>query len=950
MDKEDLPRYTAVDEIAVSRHSHIRRRRIIKLVVFGCLAYVLFNHWVSREAASTNQGSSRLSTARLQEDYRICSKLRSVPKDPSGERQRNARWVEGHGAVLIRNATSWTGEPDAGTSKEDARLGKGYSWSQVDVLMEHGLIKRVDANIPEHDLPAEFTLYDARGRQLTSGIVDMHSHSTVDPLPDLRGWSDDNELSNDITPFVRSLDAINPLDHQLQVIKSGGVTTSLILPGSGNNMGGEAFVIKHAVGKQDGRSEISAEDMLADPEKNWRYMKMACGENAKRVYGRLGRDFGPFSRMGEAWYFRHAFEQAGKLVRDQNDWCAAADEVGVENMATYLPQELEWESLGALLRGQVLLNTHCYTVPDLEAFIRHTNEFKFRIQAFHHAHQTYLVPEILKRAYGGKPPAAALFADNMYYKAEAYIASEQAGKILWENGITPTYVSDNPVLNAQHVVFEAAKAYRNGLPYHVALAGVTSASAELLGLGERIGKVKPGYDADVVVWDSDPLSVGATPVQVWIDGTPQFEDSVELEKPVGKPLAPNGGVLDVKTERSEVTDVVFTGVYKIMLRGHEQILSGEEGRDTVIVRSSTIICTGHCREELLLAQAENVQTIALRNGHIVPALISFGSTLGLNEIDAEEDTQDGENDENTISRAVDGLAFDTKNLEAAYSHGVTRAISAPAFWYGGSKGVSAGFLTGATTAMEEGAVFKDEVALHYSLVKTEKAPSTSAAIGQFKEKLLKAVKNNATDVSGEDAWLRQVVNGTLPLAINVHSADAIASLLRVINDTNTAIHHRSPSSSSHTPPKIHLILLGAAESHLLAPILAQTNTSVLLSPFLAFAETWSQRRSLTGAPLTNGTAIDVLHAAGVKVAIGTTEDWQTRNLYLSAGIAFANGEGRISEGEALGFVSGAVEDMLGLEGGAEREREFVVFEGWPLGIEGRVRAVADGRGRVSLWN
>jgi len=245
--------------------------------------------------------------------------------------------------------------------------------------------------------------------------------------------------------------------------------------------------------------------MLADPEKNWRYMKMACGENAKRVYGKMGRSFGPFSRLGEAWYFRHAFEQASDLVKAQDDWCNTADRIGAESMSSYLPQNLRWESLGAVLRGQVHVNTHCYTIPDLEAFVRHTNEFKFPVRAFHHAHQTYLVPEILKRAWGGRPPAAALFADNMYYKVEAYTASEKAGKILYENGITPVYVSDNPVLNAQHVVFEAAKAYRNGLPYNVAIAGVTSAPAELLGLGERIGKVKVGFDADIVVWDSDPL-------------------------------------------------------------------------------------------------------------------------------------------------------------------------------------------------------------------------------------------------------------------------------------------------------------------------------------------------------------------------------------------------------------------------------------------------------------
>lgn len=117
--------------------------------------------------------------------------------------------------------------------------------------------------------------------------------------------------------------------------------------------------------------------------------------------------------MGEAWQFRHAFEQASAMVAAQDDWCATADQVGATNMKDYLPQELRWESLGALLRGKVLLNTHCYTIPDLEAFVKLTNEFKFKLRAFHHAHQTYLVPEILHRAYGDRPPAAALFADNM---------------------------------------------------------------------------------------------------------------------------------------------------------------------------------------------------------------------------------------------------------------------------------------------------------------------------------------------------------------------------------------------------------------------------------------------------------------------------------------------------------------------------------------------------------
>ena len=102
--------------------------------------------------------------------------------------------------------------------------------------------------------------------------------------------------------------------------------------------------------------------------------------------------------------------------------------------------------------------------------------------------------------------------------------------------------------------------------------------------------------------------------------------------------------------------------------------------------------------------------------------------------------------------------------------------------------------------------------------------------------------------------------------------------------------------------------------------------------------------------MTNGTTIDVLHAAGVKVAIGTKEDWETRDLYLSAGIAFANGNGKISEKDALAFVSSNIYDILGLKHKrSDGTDEFIVFEGSPLEINSRIRAVADGRGSISVW-
>lgn len=296
---------------------------------------------------------------------------------------------------------------------------------------------------------------------------------------------------------------------------------------------------------------------------------------------------------------------------------------------------------------------------------------------------------------------------------------------------------------------------------------------------------------------------------------------------------------------------------------------------------------------------------------------------------------------------MDGLAFDTKSLKAAYSHGVTKAISAPIFDFGGQKGVSAGFRTGSLHAWEKGAVWQDEIALHYPLVKSEAVASLSAAVGQLKAKLLKSLHGNATNELSEERCLKKVLKGEMALAITVHSADLIASLLRLKLEVEREVQD---STSADFAP-IRLIIIGGTESHLLAESLARANVNVVLAPMLAFAESWAQRRSLTGAPLTNGTTIDVLHAAGVKVAIGTDEDWQTRNLYLNAGIAYANGGDRISEADALAFVSTNIYDMLGLGSGQDHTgNEYVVFDGSPLEIDSRIRAVADGSGKVTVWD
>ncbi|KXH46873.1 amidohydrolase [Colletotrichum nymphaeae SA-01] len=940
---DELPPYSLPAATAAESRRVLSSSRTLRVLGLACLAFIVYAQWRQIYPVGGVSGPEftihGLSTRQLREDLSTCGKLHSRPNDPPGYgRTRNARYVDGKKPTIIKNATIWVGEPVEGSAD--------YSWISADVFIEHGLIKQVAKAIAIASLPGDVLVYDAGGRPLTSGIIDMHSHAAVHSLPTLHGNEDVSELSKDITPYVRSIDGIQPTDHQLQVIKSGGVTTSLILPGSSNNIGGEAFVIKHAVGAADGRNETSVIDMLADPDRTWRHMKMACGENSKQVHGKAG-ERGPYSRLGESWEFRQAFEHATKLIREQDDWCHAAAQ-GLDNVQSYLSHDLEWEALIAVLRGQVHVHAHCYTINDLEAFVDHTNEFKFPIRAFHHAHQTHLVPEILKRAWGNNPPASALFADNMWYKAEAAMGSEYAGKHLYDAGLTPIYVSDNPVLNAQHVVFEAAKAYKYGLPYHAALASVTTAPAERLGMEHRLGKIKPGFDADIVVWDSDPLSVGATPVQVWIDGTAQYDEPVRLNKTYEGTIIPDESLGEV-IEKPQIMrgDVVFTGISKVL---HSVTVSGvaADGKTyNVAVSNGKITCVGSCEAELKVASGHEGAVIHLKNGHFTSPFTAFGSAIGLNAIDSERNTDNGA-DGGKFSRGVDGLALDTDKLQVAHRYGVTRAISAPKFTaLGTHHGTSTGFLTGAGTTLDRGAVFARDAAVHYTLDLSAKSgvdgiSSISGGVGELRRKLLKAVSSLAAnetilveDRYTEVAFLREVVEGQMALVVTVHSADTIAALLDVKSTVEEALLELVDS-----PKRLRFVVYGGAEAHLVADALSTAKVGVVLAPMQSFAVSWDQRRALTGAPLTNGTSVDVLIRAGVDVAIGLEEDWIVRDLGLLAGAAYKNGEGRLDEKSALDLVGRNVYRILGLEHELEDEH-FVIHEGSPLEIESGVRAVGD---------
>jgi Amidohydrolase family len=543
--------------------------------------------------------------------------------------------------------------------------------------------------------------------------------------------------------------------------------------------------------------------------------------------------------------------------------------------------------------------------------------------------------------------ASNLTSSQVYYKVEAYTASEKAGKILYENGITPVYVSDNPVLNSQHVVFEAAKAYANGLPYHVALAGVTSASAELLGLGERVGKIKEGFDADVVVWDSDPLSIAATPVQVWIDGAPQFENPVELKKPQTQPIKPD---LNLQREltRMERAKVIFTNITRDLRAENNDMFSESVN---VIVTNSEITCIGTCKDEMVAATNDNFTIVELQNGYLTPSFTAFGSSLGLLEIDAEKATHDGGFNDASFPRAVDGLALDGKQLATAFEHGTIKAISAPSTGTIEAKGVSVGFLTGSLSTLDIGAIWLEEVAVHYPLTQRTKSPSISSSVGILRGKLLAATKPKKKDekkneeLYSEDYYLRLVVSGKLPLVISVHKADTIAAIIRMKVTIDKAI--AKEITPSKKPTKLQIVILGGAESYLVAKELAAANISVVLAPLLPNSQTWDERRSLPGAPLSNGTAIDVLLDAGVLVGIGVNEIWETRGLHTMAGWAWRNGEGRLTEKQALALVGSNIYQILDIKESSSLS-EWLIWDGNPLEIGARLRGIGS-NGNTVIW-
>ncbi|KAF7556147.1 hypothetical protein G7Z17_g1641 [Cylindrodendrum hubeiense] len=506
---------------------------------------------------------------RFEDSLQQCKSLKTFPSrlDPQN-RTVNPRWNRVSGQqrpVVLTNATFFD--------------GTSVYPEPMDITFEKGLITRLAptaSSLTSAGFNALFEIYNVHLRFVTPGLVDMHSHHSLGVWPDTGGANDDvNEMQTEwgpMTPFVRVLDGLKAYDEAFMLIASGGITSSLILPGSANIMGGEGFAVKNARNSGEHREYVVEETLLeygVPEEQRVRYMKLACGENPKDVYGH--------TRMGNAWILRAHLAKARELLTRQDDYCLAASVASTSSRSTQhdfvkaagkFPAIPELESTVALLRGRVAFHNHCYLPEDMETMIRVTSEQDIKIKAFHHAIEAWQVPHMLKRK--AENITIATFAEFSLYKWEAYSPSLAAGKILNDHGIPVAFKSDHGIAetNAKYLAYQAGVAHAFRLPEDKALQSITSIPAKALDLDYRIGYALPGYDADIVVWDSHPLAIGATPLQVFIDGVPQLESS-KVKRSMGTtfkdPPSPSSGVPMVPPMRSLTTVTASLGMTEIVL-------------------------------------------------------------------------------------------------------------------------------------------------------------------------------------------------------------------------------------------------------------------------------------------------------------------------------------------------------------------------------------------------
>ena len=389
--------------------------------------------------------------------------------------------------IVIRNATVFD--------------GNGNKFQNFDVHFSNGKIQAIGLRLVT-DGAKEI---DGTGKYVTPGIIDNHSHMGVYPAPSVRTSSDGNEATNPDTSEVWAEHSVWTQDPQYKLALAGGITTFHVLPGSANLFGGRGVTLKN----------VSANTV---PEMKFpnapHSLKMACGENPKRVYSSRG----PSTRMGNVAGYRNAW-------------------IGAENYKEQLERDpshrdIRNETLAGVLDGEILVHNHCYRADEMATMINIGEEFGYKVSTFHHGVEAYKIADLL----ADEGICAALWADWWGFKHEAYDMSIANIAIVDQarGGTGCAIVHSDDESGIQRLNQEAAKALAAGrragfeISEGRAMTWITKNPAKSLGILDQTGTLDMGKDADVVIWSGNPFSVYTKAEQVYIDGALAFDKATNF--------------------------------------------------------------------------------------------------------------------------------------------------------------------------------------------------------------------------------------------------------------------------------------------------------------------------------------------------------------------------------------------------------------------------------------
>ncbi|MEO9601054.1 amidohydrolase [Parasphingorhabdus sp.] len=400
--------------------------------------------------------------------------------------------------------------------------GAGGRIDNGTVFMSGGKIDSVGG--PDIAIPSDAMVIDGTGKYVTPGIIDVHSHLGDYPTPSVAAHSDGNEATSPVTPQVWAEHSVWPQDPGFsRAMANGGITALQILPGSANLFGGRSVTLKNVPAR--------TVQGMKFPDAPYG-MKMACGENPKRVYG--GRNRLPSTRMGN-------------LALNRQTWIDAQEYRKKRNGTNPPKRDLGKETLAGVLDGDILVHNHCYRADELAQIIDMSKEFGYKVTAFHHAVESYKIADILAE----EDICSAVWADWWGFKMEAYDAIPENAALLQNAGACVIIHSDDEN-QIQRLNQEAAKALSDGRAMGIeisdaqAIRWITLNPAKAMGIDEMTGSLKPGKMADLVLWNGNPLSVYARPEKVWIDGALMFDSGDPKRRPVSDFELGQPGEGDVK--------------------------------------------------------------------------------------------------------------------------------------------------------------------------------------------------------------------------------------------------------------------------------------------------------------------------------------------------------------------------------------------------------------------